>query len=160
MKLYELTQNYINLQDLLEDETISQDIIEKAMKEVSEDIEEKAENYAVIMKNLESEAEALEREEKRLAARKNSLRKRNKILKDNLENSMKTTGKRKFKTRLFSFNIAKNPPSLDIADEELIPDKYIVYTKSTAKKTMIEDLKQGAIIKGVKLKQTESLRIR
>ena len=160
MKLYELTQNYINLQDLLEDETISQDLIEKAMKEVSEDIEEKAENYAVIMKNLESEAEALEREEKRLAARKSSLRNRNKILKDNLENSMKATGKTKFKTRLFSFNIAKNPPSLDIADEELIPDKYIVYTKSTAKKTMIDDLKQGVIIKGVKLKQTESLRIR
>ena len=160
MKLYELTQNYMNLQALLEDETISQDLIEKAMKEVSEDIEEKAENYAVIMKNLESEAEALEREEKRLAARKSSLRNRNKILKDNLENSMKATGKTKFKTRLFSFNIAKNPPSLDIADEELIPDKYIVYTKSTAKKTMIDDLKQGVIIKGVKLKQTESLRIR
>lgn len=160
MKLYELTQNYINLQDLLEDETISQDLIEKAMKEVSEDIEEKAENYAAIMKNLEAEAEALEKEEKRLAARKSSLRNRNKILKDNLENSMKATGKTKFKTRLFSFNIAKNPPSLDIADEELIPDKYIVYTKSTAKKTMIDDLKQGVIIKGVKLKQTESLRIR
>lgn len=160
MKLYELTQNYINLQDLLEDETISQDLIEKAMKEVSEDIEEKAENYAAIMKNLEAEAEALEKEEKRLAARKSSLRNRNKILKDNLENSMKATGKTKFKTRLFSFNIAKNPPSLDIADEELIPDKYIVYTKSTAKKTMIDDLKQGVVIKGVKLKQTESLRIR
>ena len=160
MKLYELTQNYINLQALLEDETISQDLIEKAMKEVSEDIEEKAENYAAIMKNLEAEAEALEKEEKRLAARKSSLRNRNKILKDNLENSMKATGKTKFKTRLFSFNIAKNPPSLDIADEELIPDKYIVYTKSTAKKIMIDDLKQGVVIKGVKLKQTESLRIR
>ena len=160
MKLYELTQNYINLQDLLEDETISQDLIEKAMKEVSEDIEEKAENYAAIIKNLEAEAEALEKEEKRLAARKSSLRNRNKFLKDNLENSMKATGKTKFKTRLFSFNIAKNPPSLDIADEELIPDKYIVYTKSTAKKTMIDDLKQGVVIKGVKLKQTESLRIR
>lgn len=160
MKLYELTQNYVNLQALLEDETISQDLIEKAMKEVSEDIEEKAENYAAIMKNLEAEAEALEKEEKRLAARKSSLRNRNKILKDNLENSMKATGKTKFKTRLFSFNIAKNPPSLDIADEELIPDKYIVYTKSTAKKIMIDDLKQGVVIKGVKLKQTESLRIR
>lgn len=160
MKLYELTQNYINLQDLLEDETISQDLIEKAMKEVSEDIEEKAENYAMIMKNFEAQAEALDKEEKRLAARKNSLRNRNKILKDNLENSMKAIGKTKFKTKLFSFNIAKNPPSLDIVDEESIPDKYIVYTKSTAKKTMIEDLKQGVIIKGVKLKQTESLRIR
>ena len=160
MKLYELTENYINLQNLLEDETIDQDLIETAMKEVGEDIEEKAQNYAVIMKNLEAEAEALEKEEKRLAARKSSLRNRNKILKDNLENSMKAIGKTKFKTRLFSFNISKNPPSLDIADEELIPDKYIVYTKSTAKKAMIDDLKQGVIIKGVKLKQTESLRIR
>lgn len=160
MNLYEFTQNYINLQKLLEDETIDKEIIEKAMKEVSEDIEEKAENYAIIMKNLEAEAEALEKEEKRLAARKNSLRNRNKILKDNLENSMKATGKTKFKTKLFLFNIAKNPPGLDIEDEELIPDKYIVYTKSAVKKAIIDDLKQGVIIQGVKLKQTESLRIR
>jgi len=160
MKLYELTQNYINLQDLLEDETIGQDIIEAAMKEVGEDIEEKAQNYAVIIKNLEAEAEALEKEEKRLAARKSSLRNRNKILKDNLENSMKAIGKTKFKTNLFSFNIGKNPPSVNIDDENLIPDQYIVYTKSAAKKAMLDDIKQGVIIPGVSLKQTESLRIR
>ena len=160
MKLYELTQNYINLQDLLEDETIGQDLIEAAMKEVGEDIEEKAQNYAVIIKNLEAEAEALEKEEKRLAARKSSLRNRNKILKDNLENSMKAIGKTKFKTNLFSFNIGKNPPSVNIDDENLIPDQYIVYTKSAAKKAMLDDIKQGVIIPGVSLKQTESLRIR
>lgn len=160
MKLYELTQNYINLQDLLEDETIGQDLIEAAMKEVGEDIEEKAQNYAVIMKNLESEALALEKEEKRLAARKSSLRNRNKILKDNLENSMKAIGKTKFKTNLFSFNIGKNPPSVNIDDENLIPDQYIVYTKSAAKKAMLDDIKQGVIIPGVSLKQTETLRIR
>ena len=160
MKLYELTQNYINLQDLLEDETIGQDLIEAAMKEVGEDIEEKAQNYAVIIKNLEAEAEALEKEEKRLAARKSSLRNRNKILKDNLENSMKVIGKTKFKTNLFSFNIGKNPPSVNIDDENLIPDQYIVYTKSAAKKAMLEDIKQGVIIPGVSLKQTETLRIR
>ena len=160
MKLYELTQNYMNLQALLEDETISQDIIEAAMKEVGDDIEEKAQNYAVIMKNLEAEAEALEKEEKRLAARKSSLRNRNKILKDNLENNMKAIGKTKFKTNLFSFNIGKNPPSVNIDDENLIPDQYIVYTKSAAKKAMLDDIKQGVIIPGVSLKQTESLRIR
>ena len=160
MKLYELMQNYINLQDLLEDETIGQDLIEAAMKEVGEDIEEKAQNYAVIIKNLEAEAEALEKEEKRLAARKSSLRNRNKILKDNLENSMKVIGKTKFKTNLFSFNIGKNPPSVNIDDENLIPDQYIVYTKSAAKKAMLDDIKQGVIIPGVSLKQTESLRIR
>ena len=160
MKLYELTQNYMNLQDLLEDETIGQDLIESAMKEVGEDIEEKAQNYAVIIKNLEAEAEALEKEEKRLAARKSSLRNRNKILKDNLENSMKAIGKTKFKTNFFSFNIGKNPPSVNIDDENLIPDQYIVYTKSAAKKAMLDDIKQGVIIPGVSLKQTESLRIR
>ncbi|WP_160684402.1 siphovirus Gp157 family protein [Clostridium sp. C2-6-12] len=160
MKLYELTQNYMNLQALLEDETISQDLIDAAMKEVGEDIEEKAQNYAVIMKNLEAEADALEKEEKRLAARKSSLKNRNKILKDNLENSMKAIGKTKFKTNLFSFNICKNPSSVNIDDENLIPDQYIVYTKSVAKKAILDDIKQGVIIPGVSLKQTESLKIR
>ena len=160
MKLYELTQNYMNLQALLEDETISQDIIEAAMKEVGDDIEEKAQNYAVIMKNLEAEAAALEKEEKRLAARKSSLKNRNKILKDYLENSMKSIGKTKFKTNLFSFNIGKNPSSVNIDDENLIPDQYIVYTKSLAKRAMLDDIKKGVIIPGVSLKQTESLKIK
>ena len=160
MKLYELTQNYMNLQALLEDETISQDIIEAAMKEVGDDIEEKAQNYAVIMKNLEAEAAALEKEEKRLAARKSSLKNRNKILKDYLENSMKSIGKTKFKTNLFSFNIGKNPSSVNIDDENLIPDQYIVYTKSVAKRAMLDDIKKGVIIPGVSLKQTESLKIK
>lgn len=160
MKLYELTQNYMNLQALLEDETISQDLIEAAMKEVGEDIEEKAQNYAVIMKNLEAEADALDKEEKRLAARKSSLKNRNKILKDNLENSMKAIGKTKFKTNLFSFNIGKNPSSVNIDDENLIPDQYIVCTKSVAKKAILDDIKQGVIIPGASLKQTESLKIR
>lgn len=160
MNLYELTQDYINLQALLEDETISQDLIEAAMKEVGEDIEEKAQNYAVIMKNLDAEVEALEKEEKRLAARKSSLKNRNKILKDNLENSMKAIGKTKFKTKLFSFNIGKNPSSVNIDDQNLIPDQYIVYTKSVAKKAILDDIKQGVIIPGVSLKQTESLKIR
>lgn len=160
MKLYELTQNYMNLQALLEDETISQDIIEAAMKEVGDDIEEKAQNYAVIMKNLEAEAAALEKEEKRLAARKSSLKNRNKILKDYLENSMISIGKTKFKTNLFSFNIGKNPSSINIDDENLIPDQYIVYTKSLAKRAMLDDIKKGVIIPGVSLKQTESLKIK
>jgi hypothetical protein len=61
---------------------------------------------------------------------------------------------------LFSFNIGKNPSSVNIDDENIIPDQYIVYTKSVAKKAILDDIKQGVIIPGVSLKQTESLRIR
>ena len=67
MKLYELTENYRNLQDLLENPEIDNDLIEKALDEVGEQLEEKAENIAKLIKTLEVEVTGFKTEEKRLA---------------------------------------------------------------------------------------------
>lgn len=61
MKLYDLAQNYLNLQGLLEDETVGTDVINKALNEVGGEIEDKAENIAILIKNLESDAEGFKR---------------------------------------------------------------------------------------------------
>ena len=74
---------------------------------------------------------------------------------------MKVTGKNKFKGQLFSFSIQKNPPSLNVDDEKLIPEEYwIEQAPVLDKKTLLAALKSGEEIPGVSIKQTESLRIR
>lgn len=88
MKLYDLAQNYLNLQGLLEDETVGTDVINKALNEVGGEIEDKAENIAILIKNLESDAEGFKREEERLATKRSAVENRIKGLKTYLDTTM------------------------------------------------------------------------
>lgn len=161
MKLYELTQNYLNLQVLLDDETVGTDIINKALNEVGGEIEEKAENIAILIKNLESDVEGFKKEEERLAAKRSSAENKIKGLKTYLDTTMRSTGKEKFKTKLFSFNIQKNAPSVEVADEKAIPKEYFIeQDPKLDRKALLAALKDGKEIQGVTIKQTKSLRIR
>ena len=161
MNLYELTENYRNLQELLDNPEIDQEIITNALDEVGEQLEEKAENIAKLIKTLEVEVNGYKTEEKRLADRRKTLENRITGLKSYIDAAMKATGKKKFKGQLFSFNIQKNPPSVNITDSTLIPKEYFVEQEPVLdKKTVLAELKNGVIVPGAELKQTESLRIR
>lgn len=161
MNLYELTENYRNLQELLENDEIDQSIITAALDEVGGNIEEKSENIAKLIKSLEVDINGFKDEEKRLAAKRKSLEIRVKSLKEYIESAMKVTGKKKFKGQLFTFSIQKNPPSVNITDLSLIPQEYYIEQEPLLnKKQLLADLKQGELIDGAELKQTEGLRIR
>ena len=161
MKLYELTENYRNLQDLLENPEIDQRLIEKALDEVGEQLEEKAENIAKLIKTLEVEATGFKAEEKRLADKRKALENRISGLKSYIDSAMKVTGKKKIKGQLFSFNIQKNPPSVNITDSTLIPKEYYIQQEPVLdKKTVLIALRSGETVPGAELLQTESLRIR
>ena len=161
MKLYELTENYLNLQELLENPEVPQDLITSALEQVGEELEVKAENIAKLIKSLEVDIAGFKEEEKRLSDRRKSLENRVKNLKEYLDGAMKATGKTKFKGKLFSFNIQKNAPGVSILDEKLIPKEYLIEQAPVIdKKAILNDLKNGEDIPGVEIKQTESLRIR
>lgn len=160
-KLYDITQNYNNLLDLLNNAEIPKDMIDNALNEVGEEFELKAENIAKLIKNFESDVKSFKEEENRIADRRKVLENRIKNLKDYLENAMRATGKTSFKRGTFSFAIQKNAPSVDIIDESKIPKKwYIKKDPVLNKKEILETLKNGGKVRGVQLVQTESLRIR
>lgn len=129
MNLYELTDEYLQLQMMLEDPDIDSQVITDTLEAVAGEIEIKADNYAKVIRNMESNLAGIRAEQERLAARKNLLESGIKILKENLQESMILTGKRKFKTDLFSFNIQKNggkaPVILDVADTSELPDDLV-----------------------------------
>lgn len=161
MKLYELTQNYINLQELLDDPEVPVEIINAALSEVTEEIEDKAENIAKIIKGIEADVIALKEEETRLSYKRKGLEGRVKYLKEYLESSMRAVDKPKIKGKLFSFSIQKNPPSVDVLDECLVPEEFFnIPAPVLDKKEVLARLKAGEDIPGVAIKQTESLRIR
>ena len=158
MNLYELSGAYHHIQTMIED---GQDGLEDTLESLNDAIEDKAVGYAKVIKNLESQAKAIKEEEKRLADRRKSLENNVNGLKENLEQAMVFNGKKKIKTNLFSFNVQKNPPSLKVIDEDLIPKQY--YEEQAPKlnrRELLNNLKEGELIDGVEITQGESLRIR
>lgn len=106
--LYQLTEEYLELLSMLEDEDIDEQIILDTLEGMDGEIEYKADNYAKLIKSLEGKAKAINTEIGRLTTRETIFNNRITKLKSHLYNSMKLTGKTKFTTDLFSFNIQKN----------------------------------------------------
>lgn len=159
--MYELTSDYMAVLDMANNPDIPSEVIADTLEGISGEIELKAENSAIIIKELEAEMLKLKTEEIRLSGKRKAIENNIAVIKDRLYNAMKLTGKEKFKTDLFNFNIQKNPVKLVIDDESLIPKKYYVKQEpklDTAK--LKEDLKAGAVRKYAHLEQGESLRIK
>lgn len=156
MKLYELTGAFNQVADMLEYDSENAAIID-TLESIDLAIEEKADGYAKLIRNQEASSKAFDEEIKRMRERKQAVDNNVKRMKLSLQNAMVEIGKTKFKTDLFSFNIQKNQPSVEIVDESLIPDKFkkvtIEFDKTAIKKAE-ED------VPGVEIKQSESLRIR
>ena len=154
--LYELKEMYLNLMDLdLEGEELG-----KALENIDDEIEVKAENYAGLIKNLEAEVDAYKKEIERMSKIKKSLESRASLLKSNLEQAMIDLDKKKFKTNLFSFNIQRNAPGIKILDEDKIPKKFIEYEKRIKKNDLKKAIKEGLETDAAILVESESLRIR
>lgn len=72
MKLYDLTNNYCELQMMIED-GVDPSALEDTLQAIEESIEDKAQNIALLIRNLEADTEAIKLEEKRLADRRRAV---------------------------------------------------------------------------------------
>lgn len=127
--LYELTEQYALLQDMMYDSEVDEQTLHDTMDMIMMDIEDKADGYAKIIKNMNADIEALKAEEERLYARRKALENRSKNLKDILEANMREVGMTKFKTALFSFNIQKNgglEPLVIDGNIDDIPGRFLI----------------------------------
>ena len=163
MKLYELTQNYKNLLDLLEDDNIPISLIENSLKEIEEDFTSKCENISKLIKELTVNVDALKVEEKRLKERRLSLENNIINLKSYLQSSMISLDKKKIKGNMFTISIRKNAPSVVINDLDNIPSEFVkeIIEFEVDKKAILKEFKENNnVVSGVKINQSQSLMIR
>ena len=160
MNLFELTENYVKFFTEFENADEITDEMQEMADNLNIEIEEKCDNYGKMIRNLEADVEAFKNQEKIFNQKRKSAENKVKWLKQNLQASMELQGRKKVKTDLFSFNIQKNVPSLEIKDEKNIDDSYYIIERKLNKRELLNDIKEGLIIDGVGIKQTESLRIR
>ncbi len=157
MNLYELSVAFQEVQNMDLDPEVMQDTLDS----IEDAIENKAENIAKLIRNLESDVTAYKEEEDRLKTKRQATENKVKWLKTYLEDNMKLTGKTKFKSGMFNFSIQKNPASVNITDEKAIPEEFLIQQPPKVDKTSLKEiLKRGIEVPGAELKQTEGLRIR
>lgn len=158
MKLYELAQNYAQLLEMAEE--MESDALVDTLEALQGEIEEKAENIAKLIKNLEADAKIIKEEEQRLADRRRSIESKVTRLKEYLQQQLEVAGLQKVKRPTITVAIQANPPSVEISDEKLIPSEFMIPQYKVDKKSILERLKNGEEIPGAKLVQGRGVRIR
>ncbi|WPZ17839.1 siphovirus Gp157 family protein [Geobacillus subterraneus] len=159
MKLYELAENYAKLLEMAEE--MDTDAIVDTLEALQEAIEDKAENIAKLIRNLEADVKVIRDEEKRLAERRQVIENKIERLKSYLQEQLEIAGIEKVKRPTITVSIRKNPPSVDVIDETLIPDDFLIPQPAKVdKKAILERLKNGEHVPGAALKQTKGVQIR
>lgn len=164
MTLYELTGAYKALETEIELNPEDAEGLKEILDQIDDDIEIKADNYAKVIANKTADRKAIKDEIDRLTARMKSIDKGIDYMKQNLMESMKKTGKVKFRTSLFSFSVAKNggkePLVVDVTVDEL-PEELVKVTRDVNREALREYIiDTGDYSYGHFADRGESLRIR
>ena len=164
MTIYEITSDYLQLMQMMEDPELDPQTLADTMEGIEGELEDKADNYARVMKNMEADLNGIKAEIDRLSTRKKTIENNIKRMKEALQFSMETTGKTKFKTELFSFGICKNAPAV-VMDEpyiENVPERFLKYSDPTINRTAIKEaIQNGEDLEGLAhLESSTSLSIR
>ncbi len=156
--LYELTGSYHQLLELAED--VDPTAFNDTMDSIKDAIDDKAVGYAKVDKELAKDEKALKDEAQRLRERATSIGNNRRYLKQNLQEAMEETDKKKIKTPEFTIYIQNNPESVRLVDESKIP-AYLTKTVMAPDKTRIKELlKKGKDVPGAELITGSSVRIR
>lgn len=159
--LYQLTNDYETVFNMLYDEEVDEQMILDTLEGIEGEIEEKADNYAKIIKEILGDAEKIKKEKERLDKRQKSFENKAKYLKQNICESMKKTGKTKLKTDLFTFNIVKNGGKQALTINGEVPKEYTKTIIENDTEKIRADLEAGKELPFAYLEpKGENLRIR
>lgn len=164
LTLYELRADYMALLDHIDDEDWDTESLIEMLNEIESDITDKVVSVACVIKNEQAEADAIDAEIKRLTARKRARSNTIARLKDYAYLAMKEVGLKTVDTDpRFKISYQKNPVSIAIKDESLVPVEFrIPQPDAIDKKAALKALKDSGETEceWAVLQQTESLRIR
>ena len=162
--LYELTSDYQKLlieYEYSETEAERLDVMER-IDALQEDIGDKAEAYARIMKNLQADADMYSTEADRLAKKAKAAKAAVDGLKQRLLTAMETFGATEIKTSIGKWRTQMNPWSCEVTDADSVPAEYHVpQPDKIDRQSIIKHFKEtGEILPGCEMIQTTGIRFR
>lgn len=168
MKLYELTQEYQALQDMLEDPEMDIQAVMDTLEGIAGEFKEKADSTASVVKAMDAQARALKTEADTLFQRAKALSARGERLREYLFQQMRLAGIEKIETSRNVLQIKKTPASIRLEDEgeflhwaERSHPEYLRQKPPEINKIAIKDaVKAGEELPGVTLERGETFTIR
>lgn len=162
--LYNITNNFVSIMDKVENGEISEEEYNELGQELAIELQNKSVNLVAYVRNEESLIEAIKVEEKRLKEMREKTECKIDRFKQYVKENMEKLNLTKIPTELGNLTIAKNPLSIEIENEDEIPEQFkqeIVTTKidKTAIKKYFKET--GEILPGIKIiNDKTSLRIK
>ena len=161
LSLYEITNAF---PILMEQEEISEEDKKKIEEELTVLLQQKSQNVIGYARNTELMINVMKEEEKRLEENRKNLEKQLTKFKEYVKECMERNNITKRDTGLGSLTIAKNPASVEIINEDEIPEEYkteVVTVKIDKTKIKNNFKETGEIPNGVNiLTNNTSLRIK
>jgi len=158
--LYEITREALELASLLENEELTPEL-EAALVINQQELQIKAGNYAKVIANIQSDADAIDNEIKRLKAMKESKERAIDRLKSAVKNAMLVSNIEKIESPLFKLSIRKSE-AVEVDIVEALPRFYKnVKEVITADKVAIKEaIKNGESVFGARLIENFNLQIK
>lgn len=164
LKLYEIERNYLEALDLFTDpdQEIPANVVADTLEAIEGEFELKAVQVAAFARQMEAEAEAIKKAEESMEKRRKALEGRARWLRDYVKIGMETMGQKKLSSVWFVLSVAKNPPALDVFDEDAIPGEFKHKETITKidKAAIKEAITAGQVIPGAKIVNGTRLSIR
>lgn len=162
LTLYQISQEHRALADALQNMDLDDQTISDTL-EAESGLVEKSQSVAFVIRNMETFAAAVKAEADAMSERAKCVQKRADSVKAYLHNCMNLAGVQKIEHPQFTISIRKNPESVQIFEEGLLPPDYLreIPAKYEPDKTLIKQaIKDGHDVPGAKLVRGESLQIK
>lgn len=162
--LYKIADDYLVAMNRLQDMEIDEQTIADTLEGMAGELEVKATNVAMFVRNLEASADAIKSAEGDMAARRKAIENRAKRVKEYLQSQMTRTGITKIECPHFKLAIQDNPPSVVIDAESQIPAEFMKTPEppppSPDKKAISDAIKSGKEVPGAHLERGQRLVIK
>ena len=159
--LYEITSGF---PALMENEEITEEDKKKIEEELTVLLQKKSQNIIGYTKNIELTINAMKEEEKRIADNRKVLENKISKFKEYVKECMENNGFTKIETELGTLSIAKSPTSVEIVNEDEVPNEFkqeVVTIKIDKTKIKNNFKETGEIPAGVNIVTTNTnLRIK
>lgn len=160
--LFDISQRYVNILELCENPEITPEMLEESLQSMEGELNDKLENIVAFIRSLEGDVAVIDNEVARLQARKKTINNKISSLKAYMEDCLRMLDLKRVKTSLNTISIQNNPPSVNIVNEDLIPNEFksVEQVVKIDKKAILKAIKENKEIEGAEIKTSSSIRIR
>lgn len=140
MKLYELTENLVNLVEMLEEDP-ENEAIKETISMLLLDLDDKAEDYVHVIRQLEADALMAKTEKQRLANKQKAAENAAQRMRDALKDAMLITGRTKIKRATCSISVSSRWDAVIDVDVNDLPEEFKKVTVEPRKAEITKWLK-------------------